>query len=102
MDEETDNQTINNKPWLWKKGQSGNLAGRPKGFSLKEWTRERLAKMTDEQRDAFLEGIPKAEVWKMSEGNPANATDITSAGKPIVMLAAEITEKNDLQTNEEV
>lgn len=99
---ETDNHTTTDKPWLWKKGQSGNPAGRPKGFSLKEWTRERLASMTDEERDAFLEGIPKAEVWKMSEGNPKQDTDITTAGKPIILLAPEIADKNALNPGEGV
>ncbi len=80
---DSDNQTKTDKPWLWKKGQSGNPAGRPPGFSLKEWTRKRLEAMTDEERDAFLEGIPKAEAWKMAEGNPANATDLTTDGKEI-------------------
>lgn len=70
-------------PHLWKKGQSGNPKGRPPGFSLKEWTRKRLEAMTDEERDAFLEGIPKVEIWKLAEGNPANATDLTSKGEAI-------------------
>lgn len=66
---ETDEQT-NNKPWLWKKGQSGNLKGRPKGKTLKEYTRDYLAKMTEEEREDFLDGLPKELIWKMSEGNP--------------------------------
>lgn len=85
--EETVNQPKTDKPWLWKKGQSGNPAGRPKGFSLKEWTRERLARMTDEEREEFLIGLPKTEIWKMSEGNPHSTEDsniVVTLPKPIL------------------
>lgn len=85
--DESDNQTTNSKPWLWKKGQSGNLNGRPKGKTMKEWAKDYLARMTDEERDDFMEGIPKEIVWKMSEGNPATNTDITTGGKPIPLFS---------------
>lgn len=85
MEEETDNQT-NNKPWLWKKGQSGNLAGRPKGKSMKEYSRDFLASMTDEERQEFLIGIPKVDIWKLAEGNPETKTDITSKGESINVI----------------
>ena len=73
---ESDNQKENSKPWLWKKGQSGNILGRPKGKTMKEWAREYLERMTDEERDEFMTGIPKEIIWKMSEGNPKQDTSI--------------------------
>jgi len=77
MENQSDNhlENNNNRPWLWKKGQSGNLKGRPKGKTMKEWAKDYLARMTDEERDNFMEGIPKEIVWKMGEGNPDSKID---------------------------
>lgn len=87
---DSDNQE-NNKidkrklmPHLWKKGQSGNLKGRPKGKTMKEWAREYLERMTDEERDEFMEGIPKEVIWKMSEGNPKQDTETKLSGDLII------------------
>ena len=102
MDEETQEQT-NNRPWLYKKGQSGNPGGRPKGSkSMKTWVKERLETMTDDEREDFLVGLNRETIWKLAEGNPATNADITSGGKPIVMLAPEIVEKNTLNETDTI
>lgn len=68
---------------------------------MKEWAKEYLERMTDEERDEFMDGMPKESIWRMAEGNPANATDITSAGRPIIQLAQEVVEKNEINASAE-
>lgn len=84
MEEDTDKQK-NNRPWLFKKGQSGNPAGRPKTKTLKEYARAYLAGMTDEERIEYFDGIDKIKIWEMAEGKPDTKTDITSGGAPLTV-----------------
>lgn len=74
-DKQRENREANLHPYRWKKGQSGNLKGRPKGKSMKEYSREYLESMTDEERQEFLAGQPKADIWKMAEGSPHQTQD---------------------------
>lgn len=100
--EEEQQEQINNRPWLYKKGQSGNPKGRPPGtFSLKEYVKKKLAALTDEEREEYLDGLDKKAVWEMGEGKAESKTDITSGGLPIVQLAQEIIEKNEINASPE-
>lgn len=73
------------KPWQFKPGQSGNPGGKPKGtISMKQYAQRYLREMTDEEKDKFMEGLDKVDIWKLAEGNPENRTDITSKGEKIV------------------
>ncbi len=69
------------KPYLFKKGTSGNPKGRPPGKSLKTYVREYFEGLDDKGKAEFLRHVDPAVVWRMAEGNPQS--DMTSGGKPI-------------------
>lgn len=96
--EELENQRKNNadyiKPYQWKKGQSGNIMGRPKGKTMKEYARQYLEKMTDEERDEWLEGLDKSIVWQMAEGKPKQDTGITLDAGKLAGIKVEIIQPN--------
>lgn len=87
---EEDALKSNDKPWLFKKGQAPG-PGRPKGVgkSLKEYAREYLANMTDQERLDYLDGLPKDKIWAMAEGNPDSKLQGDS-NNPITLILKDI------------
>lgn len=84
MDEETQKQLNNSKvppqllPHVYKKGQSGNPGGRPVGsVSMKQYVKNKLLSMTEEEREEFLEGVDKRTIWEMSEGKPKQDVEMS-------------------------
>jgi hypothetical protein len=80
--EENSEQLNNSKippqllPHVYKKGQSGNPGGRPKN-TLKEYAKRKLAEMTEEEREEFLNGIDKRIIWEMAEGKAKQDVEAT-------------------------
>jgi vacuolar-type H+-ATPase subunit E/Vma4 len=83
--EETIKAVYNRKPnGKFGPGNNANPKGRPEGKTLKEFAREMLMSMNDEEKKAYMAELPKDIVWRMAEGNPHTTTDVTSDGKCVV------------------
>ena len=82
------------KEFQFKPGHSGNENGRPKGKSLKEYSREYLAGMTEDERIDFLNTLPTESIWKMAEGNPKNDDNLKVEGNIVLEISKEVLDKN--------
>ena len=88
---------IRNADGTFKEGISGNLKGRPKGQSLKEYDREKFAKMSDEEKEKFLSKVAALERYKMAEGQPHQTSDSAIEIKPTPMLNALLHNHSDTE-----
>ena len=57
------------RKYVFKKGQSGNPDGmKGKGKTMKQYSAEYLASMSEEDRLEFLNSIEHRTIWEMAEG----------------------------------
>src|SRR3990167_10300417 len=63
------------KPFMFKKGQSGNPKGRKKGKTLKDFARQLIQTLSDDEKIAYLNSLDREIVWKMAEGNPHQTSE---------------------------
>lgn len=59
------------RKYVFKPGQIANPGGRPKGSkSMKQYAREYLETMSEEDRAEFLNSVDHKTIWEMGEGKP--------------------------------
>jgi|SRR3990167_11045358 len=84
------------KQYQFQAGNCANPEGRPKGKSLKEFAREFLMNLPDEDKADYLSCLPEDLVWKMAEGNPSNDDSLKVEGKIIVEISKSVADKNGI------
>ncbi len=77
MEETNKNDKKTKFHWRFQPGNPGG-PGRPKGSkSLKEFARQYLQSLPDEDKIEYLKSLPEEIIWKMAEGNPETKQETT-------------------------
>ena len=102
LDKQEESKPKRNEKGQLLPGNTANPKGRSKGRTMKEFARDFLMSMTDEDKIRFLNSLSKDVVWRMAEGNPANDTniDLTSDGKPLGVVFLPMRKKEQLKEDE--
>lgn len=90
--QEREEQRYRDERGMFLPGNPGG-PGRPRGKTLKEWVREQITELNEEERIQFLKGIPKDVIWRMAEGNPAQDNNNNHSGTIKVEISKEIADK---------
>lgn len=65
------------RKYVFKVGQIANPGGRPKGAkSMKQYAKEYLESMPEEDRAEFLNSVDHKTIWEMSEGKAKQDLDL--------------------------
>jgi len=77
----------------FKRGENGQFLpgtppgpGRPAGQSLKEYWRQKFARMTDEEKEEFSKKVTPEIIYRMAEGNPAQGIGQDPNLAPVTLL----------------
>lgn len=91
----SEEKPIRDERGLFLPGNPGS-PGRPKGKTLKEWAREKLELLDDNERIEFLKTMPRDIIWKMAEGMPPQDTRHEITGTIKIEISEKIAKKNKL------
>jgi hypothetical protein len=97
----SEEKPIRDERGLFLPGNPGS-PGRPKGKSLKEWAREQLERMSEEERIKFLSTMPRDIIWKMAEGMPPQDLRHELLGNISIEISETVAKKKKLYDTDKI